>query len=93
LSKTAKETPASRYTLSKERHTALTSLPRSAPETATDATADPRHIPALTDDVGMDMSSLALVWPNTPETMGAITSGRTWCSTKSWEILFDVFAP
>jgi hypothetical protein len=55
--------------------------------------SDPRGIPTSTDDLGMDMNWLAVVPQNTAETMVYLASARTWCSTTSWQLLYDAFAP
>jgi hypothetical protein len=52
---------------------------------------DPR-IPLVTDDYGVDLSSMTLMPPRSSELMNAMSGYPWWMSTATWGILFDAFA-
>ena len=69
-----------------------------------DPGADTHGIPTNTEDIGVDMSSTGLTdaGAETPfrlmdagkrETMSWLATVDTWCSVKSWELLFPRFKP
>jgi hypothetical protein len=61
--------------------------------------SDPRGIPAVFDlpdndmVAGVDLNSQKAVGRHTSEMMGYLSTSPTWISPKSWQLLFEAFAP